>query len=294
MKIFVTGATGFIGRAFCRVATHRGHRILALSRDQKVEICEGVQIAAGSLTDTPWDTVKRFAPDAALHLAWIAEPGIYLNSPENAAWLEQSKDWLRRLIETGVLYVAGTGTCIEYAASSEPLNEKYSRLDPQFPYSKCKVALYEWLRDFAQTEWAWFRIFHPYGNGEHPNRFPSSVIRQLSEGKAVNISAPGSLRDYIFVDDAASGLCQAIESRAIGAVNVGTGKGVAIKDLARRIAALLRADESLLQSTAGAPPDPAPVIVANTELLSRTGWRPLISMEEGMQRLIDSMPLRKQ
>jgi nucleoside-diphosphate-sugar epimerase len=294
MKIFVTGATGFIGRAFCHVATRRGHGILALSRNQKAEICEGVQIAAGSLADTPWDTVKCFAPDAALHLAWIAEPGIYLDSPENDVWLERSEHWLQCLIEAGVPYIAGTGTCIEYAASPEPLNEKLSRLDPQFRYSRCKVALYEWLRNVAKAECAWFRIFYPYGNGEHPNRFPSSVIRQLRAGHAVKIRTPASLRDYIFVDDAASGLCQALEARATGAINVGSGRGVAIQDLARCIAALLHADESLVQSAAGAPPDPTPSIVADVGRLFQTGWRPAIGVEEGLQRLIDSIPLNMQ
>lgn len=292
MKIFVTGATGFIGRAFCRAATARGHSILALSRDAQADMGPSVEVAVGSLANTPWDKVKCFAPDAALHLAWIAEPGVYLHSADNVVWLEQSKVWFRQLLDLGTPYIAGTGTCIEYARSSEPLNEVHSALDPQFPYARAKVALYEWLRDHGGASWAWCRIFYPYGASEHPNRFTSSMIRQLRAGQPVVMNTPNSVRDYIHVEDVATALCQAIETRTGGAINVGTGQGITIEALARQLASLLHADPELVQKNAAAAPDPLPCIVADAERLRQTGWQPQMAIRDGLQRLIDSMPLR--
>lgn len=292
MKIFVTGATGFIGRAFCRVATARGHRVLALTRDNQAAICAGVEIAVGSLANTPWSTVQRFAPDAALHLAWIAEPGVYLTSPENALWLEQSKIWFQHLLKLGTPYITGTGTCIEYAAAIAPLNEEHTPLDPQSPYAKAKTALYEWLRDNGGGQWSWLRIFYPYGAGEHPNRFCSSMIRQFHAGKPVMLNTPDSVRDYIQVDDVAAGLCHVIETGATGAINVGTGNGITIESLARHLVSLLGSDEKLIQKNPAAGPDPLPKIVADASRLMQTGWRPQVSISDGLQRLIDSMPLR--
>ncbi len=292
MKILVTGATGFIGRAFCQEAVRRGHQIQALSRDPAAKIAPGVEIAVGSLAETPWEQVSRFAPDAALHLAWIAEPGVYLNSPENETWLAQSKAWFRRLIELGVPYLAGTGTCIEYAASDEPLKEDTSRLAPQFPYSKAKVALFEWLRDHSTVGWAWFRVFYPYGSGEHPNRYTSIMVRELRTGKPLSMNTPDSLRDYIEIRDAASAFCHALESRLTGAVNIGTGKGIPIASLAIQLADLLHADRKLIGRNPNASPDSTPVIIADTTRLGQTDWKPVIGLEEGLQRLIDSMPLR--
>jgi dTDP-6-deoxy-L-talose 4-dehydrogenase (NAD+) len=287
MKIFVSGASGFVGRAFCQEALRRGHHILALSREPTAvqQALPEVEVARGSLADTPWDVVSSFAPEAVLHLAWIAEPGVYLGSPENETWLQQSKVWFQRLIDMDVAYLAGAGTCIEYAASSEPLREHDSPLAPQFPYSRAKAALFEWLQAQDSVAWGWFRIFYPYGQGEHPNRFTSIMARQLREGKTLSINTPDSVRDYIEIRDVASAICLAMEARVTGPLNIGTGQGITISHLANGLASLLGAANELVQSNAGAGLDPMPCIVADTARLKQLGWRPSVCLEDGLARL---------
>ena len=289
MKIFVTGATGFIGRAFCREALQRGHQILALVRNPAPQLPPGVEIASGSLIDTPWSQVEAFSPDAALHLAWIAEPGVYLNSPENSVLLEQSKVWFQRLFEMGVAYVAGAGTCIEYAPSLQALREGVSPLAPQFPYSKAEVELFEWIKVHSPNDWAWFRIFFPYGTGEHDKRFTSFVVAQLRQNKTVIMNTPESVRDYVEMRDDASGLVAALEYKITGPVNVGSGTGITVATVAREIARLLKADSGLLSASQEVATDRNPVIVANTERLRSIGWHPQISLTAGLQSLITSI-----
>ncbi|MFZ2279692.1 MAG: NAD(P)-dependent oxidoreductase [Prosthecobacter sp.] len=293
MKILVTGATGFIGRAFCRVALERGHRVLALCRGTAAALPPEVEIAQGTLVDTPWKQVETFAPDATLHLAWLATPGSYLMSPENAVWLDQSITWFQRLQSMKPHHVAGAGTCFEYAASALPLQESLSPLAPLFPYSQAKVSLFQWLRKeggFSAMPWTWFRVFIPYGPGEHPNRLTSSLITQLRAGNRLSLRTPYSLRDYIYIDDAALALCRALEEKITGAVNVGTGRGVVIQHLAQRIADALGVAPCQALPTGEPALDPTPSIVAD---LTRLGsiWTPKVSLEEGLQRLIDSLPM---
>jgi nucleoside-diphosphate-sugar epimerase len=292
MKIFVTGATGFIGRAFCRVASERGHQVLALCRSADSTLQQGIEKVTGTLAETPWGQVEHFSPDVVLHLAWVATPGVYLTSPENELWLKQSKTWFQKLSEIGVPHIAGTGTCIEYAASAEPLNEATSPLDPTFPYSQAKAALFDWLRDgglgYSQT-WSWFRVFYPYGPGEHPNRIFSSLIAQLSAGKSLALRTPRSVKDYIYIDDVALAMCQAFESGATGAINIGTGLGAAINELAMRLAQLLSADPALVQHATELAIDPTPTVIADNHKLRSIGWSQRTSLDAGLQRLIDSL-----
>jgi len=292
MKLFVTGATGFIGRAFCRIALERGHRVLSLCRNPNASLPKGTEIALGTLVETPWKQVQKFSPDAALHLAWVATPGIYLTSLENEIWLEQSKDWFLRLHEMGVHHIAGTGTCIEYAASTLPLNETTSRLDPVFPYSQAKAALFQWLKNGAlesETVRSWFRVFYPYGPGEHSGRICSSLIAQLSTGKCLALRTPHSVKDYIFIDDVALAMCLALESKLPGAINIGTGLGVSIQDLATRIAELLRVDRNLVCYAKELASDPTPNVIADSQLLRSIGWAPKTGLDEGLLRLIDNI-----
>ena len=292
MKIFVTGATGFIGRAFCRIALERGHRVLALCSCKEPMLPLGIDIAMGTLEDTPWQRVEQFSPDAVLHLAWVATPGEYLTSPANEVWLERSKVWFRKIHDMGIEHVVGTGTCIEYAASTEPLNELTSRLEPAFPYSRAKAALFQWLCDGGMglsSTWSWFRVFYPYGPGEHPKRICTSLIRQLNAGKSLALATPHSIKDYIFIDDVALAMCKALECKIPGAINVGTGCGVSIQALANCLATLLCADTALVQHAAELAHDPTPVVIADIQLLRGVGWSPRISLNAGLQRLIDSL-----
>ena len=253
----------------------------------------GVEIAPGTLAETPWRQVEAFGPDTVLHLAWVATPGAYLTSPENEVWLEQSTAWFQRLQAMEVPHIAGTGTCIEYAASSLPLQETISPLGPGFPYSRAKAALFEWLRDSGggtASSWNWFRVFYLYGPGEHSKRICSSLITQLRAGRRLELRTPHSVKDYIFIDDLALAICQSLEARVQGAVNVGSGAGIAIQDLATRLAQLLHADPALVQQAAELDRDPYPVIIADNQRLRSLGWSPRVSLDEGLQRLIDSLP----
>lgn len=289
MKIFVTGASGFVGRAFCREAIKRGHQILALSRHQKTQLQPDVEMVVGTLADTPWKEIEAFSPDAALHLAWIAEPGIYLESPENVVLLEQSKLWFQRLFELGVSYIAGTGTCIEYAPSLLALHETSSPLSPRYPYSKAKVELWEWLNIHAHYKRAWFRIFFPYGAGEHSRRFTSSMVTRLRQNKPVIMNTPESVRDYVEIRDVAAGILTAFEHQITGPINIGSGSGITIATIADAIARLTNADPSLVQRNPKADIDPYPVIIANMNRLESVGWRPSIGLANGLQSLINSL-----
>lgn len=297
MRILVTGATGFIGRAFCQAACRRGHELVALCRDPRaaaaasaVMLPSAVELLQGSLEDTPWAEVERNPPDAVLHLAWTAEPGVYLHSPENQRWLEQSRDWFRRMKALGVKRIAGTGTGIEYAASLEPLNESTSPLSPVFPYSIAKRELFDWLRsEEAGPDWNWFRVFYPYGPGEHPQRICTSLIRRLEAGEALELRTPHSVKDYLFIGDAALALCMALESGENGAVNIGSGTGVSIHSLAGLMAEMLGRDPALVRHSVPLAEDSTPVVVADTTRLRSLGWKPVVTLEEGIQRLIDSL-----
>ena len=292
MRIFVTGANGFIGRAFCRVATARGHQVLGLCRGANTTAPLECQTVTGSLEDPPWNAIEQFQPEAALHLAWIATPGVYLDSSENDVLVTQSQALFRGLAKRGVRYLAGTGTCIEYAASPDPMLEMDSPLNPTFPYSRAKAALSTWL---LETEAAlgvrssWFRIFYPYGVGEHPNRLPTLIIRKLAARQPMALRTPDSIKDYVHVEDLAVALCLAIEAGVTGPVNLGSGTGVSITHLAKTIADILGVDAGLVTRADPLTPDPWPIQIADVTRLRKLGWKPATDLRTGLRTLAEAL-----
>jgi nucleoside-diphosphate-sugar epimerase len=288
MKIFVTGSSGFIGRAFCRAAIAAGHDVLGLCRSPTTQLSSGCQMLVGDLAHLPWEEVRRFTPDALLHLAWIVTPGAYLNSPENDTLIGQSEDLFKRAMDFGVRHLAAAGTCIEYAPTEQPLKEHASPLAPAFTYSRAKMATSRMLETVAMERevlWTWFRIFYCFGEGEHPDRIASWIMRKLAAGESVEVKTPDSVKDYIHVDDVASAMLWCLEKKITGPVNVACGHGIRILDLAQKIAQVVQAEPSLVSGANPPAHDPFPTTVADISRLKDTGWTPRLSLAQGLEHM---------
>lgn len=306
MKILVTGATGFIGSAFARLALSHGHEIGGMMLpDEKPPLTlslspsEGERVAdrpgegkltwiKGTLAELPWREIETFKPDACVHFAWIATPGIYLESPENEKHLEWSLNLARRLKGIGMGQFVGVGTCIEYQITDAPLNEERTPVDPTTLYSRCKNALRETLEAEARrdgTQFCWGRVFYPYGVGEHPARLCSSLIQKFRRGEKLVLKTPHSTKDYIYIADLAAAILLTVEKRFQGTINWGTGVGISVREIADAVAAMVGRPELVAEVL---PPeiDPLGYVVADPARLKALGWQPAHDLRQGLEKLL--------
>lgn len=272
----------------------RGHQVFGLVRPNRPHNfkSEGrLKLAEGTLENAPWDEIRRFRPDVCVHAAWISTPGIYLEAPENLELVHQSKAFLDRALEAGVAFSLVLGTCIEYGASGEKLNERSSPVAPVSLYARSKNQLREFLEAELMPKGlnlSWGRVFYPYGVGEHPQRLCSSVIAKLSTGKEVLLKTPGSIKDYIYITDLAAAILTVIEKRTAGVINLGTGQGTSILEMTQAIASMLGRRE-LVRVAAEPAVDAYPFVVADASRLKSLGWEPKIGLEQGIAALIEHL-----
>jgi dTDP-6-deoxy-L-talose 4-dehydrogenase (NAD+) len=217
-----------------------------------------------------------------------------LDSPENASYFEWSLAFLKRIAELGAGQIVVLGTCIEYEMQREPLSEVRTPLSPATTYARWKDTLRHALeQEFAHSDrcLSWARLFYPYGVGEDPARLCTSTILKLRHGERVELRTPHSVKDYIYIDDVARALHVLIEKRYDGAVNLGTGQGVSVGQIAATIARLVGRPD-LLAFGAGceaAPRDAFDHVVADSSRLRSLGWRPETTLETGLQQLINHL-----
>lgn len=289
MNILLTGATGFIGSQFARLATAQGHEVVALVRSGSAfQAAPRITKLEGDLAGVTAKEIAAREPDVCVHCAWITTPGIYLESPENFRFRDESLQFLRRVVEAGVKQIIGLGTCIEYQRSAEPMSEERTPIAPATTYAKCKNELRTAMEAEAKARglvFCWGRVFYPYGPGEHPSRLISSIIQKLARGEKVLLKTPHSRKDYIYIDDLAAALLKLMEVKFSGAINLGTGVGIAVREIAHTIGSMMGRDELVIEAD---PPETDPLgdVVADAGELRGLGWEPKMDLKQGIAKLV--------
>jgi nucleoside-diphosphate-sugar epimerase len=115
----------------------------------------------------------------------------------------------------------------------------------------------------------------------------SSLVRRFRAGESIRLKTPDSIKDYIHVDDVARALLQLIRSDFDGSINIGTGVGTRIADIAHRIALLL-GRPGLIEQESGEQ-DPFDRVVADNSRLKSLGWNSEVSLESGLQGMVDRL-----
>jgi len=295
MKILLTGPTGFIGPAFIRLALSRGHQIAGLiipteSVPSDLPPTKDLRWLRGTLQEAPWEQISAFGPDVCVHMAWITTPGIYLESPENLRFLDASVSFLRKLRELGVAHIFGLGTCVEYQITDQPLSEERTPVIPTTTYARCKNELRLTMEADAGQHgfvFCWGRVFYPYGPREHSSRLCSSIIQKLTHDETIVLKTPDSTKDYIYIDDLAIALLTVLEKKFRGSINLGTGIGVSVREIAQALGEMMGKPHLIEEAN---PPeiDPVGFVVADASRLHQLGWQPSHDLRRGLQKLLDA------
>ncbi len=292
MRVLLTGATGFIGRACLPALRAAGAHIHAVARSavsapgvasHRADLLDPRQVAA---------LVAEVRPTHLLHLAWIATPGVYWTSPENLGWLAASATLLREFVAQGGRRVVIAGTCAEYDWSQAGVCHEFSTpVAPSTVYGTCKHALRLVTEQFARqsgVSTAWGRIFFLYGPGEAPQRLIASTIRALLAGQPALCTSGTQRRDLLHVQDVGDALVALLRSEVGGPVNIGSGVPTPLADVVTRIGELLGRPDLVRLGARPTPSGEPPVLVADTgRLFSEVGWRPRMALDDGLAQSID-------
>src|SRR5258705_5484378 len=248
MRVLLTGASGFIGSNVLRRLVHDGDELHAMGRAgadrSRVANVVGPVVWHDADLRDPAAVERAIAaarPELTIHLAWTAEPGVYLHTPENVDHLAAGIAFATAVAQAGCPRFVGVGTNLEYRLDlAEPLRED-SPLRPEHLYGACKLALSVALEEIARRtsmSVAWARTFLLYGPAEDPRRLVPAVITSLLRGEPAKTTAGEQIRDYLHVEDVASALVEIGRSTLTGPVNVASGFPVAIRDVVREIGEL--------------------------------------------------------
>lgn len=243
--ILLTGGTGFVGRQVLRELAEKNLRVRVVVREGKQDLIPpsaAIEKVVATLDlwseNAAWWADACRGVDTVIHVAWYAEPGDYLQSPKNRDCLAGTLRLAQGAAVAMVRRLVGIGTCFEYDLSAGHLSVT-TALKPSTPYAKAKAEAFTALsRSLPQhgISFAWCRLFYLYGEGENARRLVPYLRGKLNAGEPAELTSGNHIRDYMDVRDAARMIADAALGDVPGPINICSGVGVTIRELAERIA----------------------------------------------------------
>ena len=313
MRVFITGADGFIGSHLVEELVARDHEVTALAEYNSFngqgwlgalspEVKENVTIVVGDVRDGGFIRQAIAGHDRVAHLAALiaipysyAAPASYIktNALGTLNVLEACKvNNVERVVHTSTSEVYGTAQYV-------PMDEEH-RLVGQSPYSASKIA----ADQLAYSYWSSFglpvtiiRPFNTYGPRQSQRAFIPSVMIQLLSGQpTLRLGALEPTRDLTFVKDSARGFAAVIASDlGLGEVfNMGSGFEVSmgeIVNIARQISGVNPEVVVDAERVRPANSEVERLLSDSSKIKDTFGWEPhkkgLAGLGEGLQETWD-------
>ncbi len=292
-KVLVTGASGFIGQHAVRFLLEAGVDVHAVTFSRSLDAGVAHFSHVCDLHDerAMRHLLETLRPDYLLHLAWHVPPGEFWHSPENSRWVKTSAALFQTFFEVGGRRVLSVGTCAEYDwTAPAPFDEDLTPILPTTPYGAAKAALATRLeqltQQFPQKSSAWARLFFLYGPGEAQGRLVPSVVESLRSGQPALCTRGEQKRDFLYVEDAGRALVVTLLSSLEGKINIASGRSPAVQEVIQQLGQITGRSDLLRWGALPEREGEPPVIAANTRRLSALGFKPSVTLEEGLRKTI--------
>lgn len=298
MKLFLTGASGFIGAKTMRVAIEKGHEVVGLVRPD----CPAIRLQpfAGRFQRIDVDlrdrvavaeAISRHKPDAVLHTAWSGVGNAArFDTRQITDNIQSSCGLVQAAAAQGVKAFVGLGSQGEYGVGSTMREDSLPQ--PSTLYGAAKVATLFLTRQLAAQagmRHVWLRLFSSYGPDDNDGWLIPMLIKNMLAGKRPKTTLGTQYWDWLHVNDVACGIvAAATEPAAAGVFNLGSGRAVRVRDVIEMIRDLAAPGMDLIFGEIPFRPDQIMHMQADiSKLKEATRWKPHISIEDGLKETVN-------
>lgn len=301
-RILITGGAGFIGSEITAQLCRGGSKVtlfddFSSGKIEYVSSLDGVTVVRGDVCDREEVASAVRDQETVIHLAalpfipdsyYYPEDFFRVNTmgSVNIVWQSIQSESVEHLVHVSSSEVYGT-------ALYTPMDEKHPTL-PHSTYAVSKLAADRAV--FAMHKEHGYpvvivRPFNSYGpNVTQPYIVPEIALQLLNGRNPLELGNVNAIRDFTYVEDTARAIILAsIEKQAAGeTINIGSGRGVSISELAMLMAKILGKEINLhIDESRFRPYDVEKLICDFSKARRILNWSPTISLDEGLRRTLD-------
>ena len=293
-KIFVAGHNGLVGSAIVRKLHWKGYTNILSSPSKSWDLRNQMDV----------ERFFRVNEPEYVYLAAAKVGGIGANAYYPGHFIYDNL-----MIQTNVIHAARKfgvkkllflgSSCIYPKFAEQPITEDQllgGHLEPSNDaYAIAKIAgikmcqAYRKQYGFNAISLMPTNLYGPNDNYDlDSSHVLPAMIRKFHEAKdKVTLWGDGSaMREFLYVDDLAEAAFKCmVDYDSEDIINVGTGKDITIKDLAETIADVVGFKGEIVWDTS--KPNGTPRKVLNVDKIKSLGWKPKLSLREGIQKTYD-------
>ena len=297
-KVYVAGHSGLVGSGLVRALARVGAGEVIGWRSAELDLRD---------RDATFTALHEAAPDVVIDAA-ARVGGIMANSTYPVDFLQDNM-----LIQTNVMdaaHAAGVdrllflgSSCIYPRHATQPIRESSLMTGPLEPtnqaYAMAKISGIFYIDAFRTQygkRWISAMPTNLYGPNDNFDLETSHVlpafIRRFHEAKRdgaakVTVWGTGSpRREFLHVDDLADACLMLIDAYdSAETINIGWGDDLPIKELAETVASVVGFDGQIEWDTS--KPDGMPRKLLDTSRINALGWRPTITLRDGVASTYD-------
>lgn len=297
MRVFATGASGFLGSYLVADLMARGHEVAVLLRPASSywrlgELRDRLHVIPGNLEhpDGLRAALGAFAPEAVVHMAWRGVAGSDRNSPVQAVNVADTVGLVELAAQAGARIFVGAGSQAEYGPYDRAIRED-DVPRPTTLYGMAKLAAGSMAMRLCEERGlraAWLRIFSTYGPKDADHWLIPSMIRNLRSGHPMALTACEQRWGFLHARDAASAFRLAITHEAAsGIFNVGSADAPPLRETVTRLRDLIDPGAALGFGELAYRPDQVMVLAADVSRMLALGWKPEVPLDEGLRETVD-------
>ena len=296
MSILVLGASGLVGSATLKELQEQNKPAIGASR---------ADVDLLNRQDT-FEFIRKVKPDMVVDAA-AKVGGIGANDKFPVNFLSENLQIQTNLIDAChefkvEKFIFLGSSCIYPRKCPQPIQEDAlltGILEPtNSAYAIAKIAGLELIKSYRkQYKYKWITVmptnlYGPRDNFDLENSHVlPALIRKFVEAKRNNVESVklwgtgSAVREFLFVEDLARAIIFCSDNYdSDDHINIGTGVGISIKELAEKIAKLTNFQGRILWDSS--KPDGMPRKVLNIDKITKLGWRPNVALDDGILKTI--------